>query len=162
MHLCDPSILASSSSEETLPQVLPKKRSVFSSLTRKRVLPKKDRTEFHVYNDEEFIDDDNAPLDFWKLNYHRFSQYSQLAKKYLAVPASSEGVERVFSITGALARAKRARLVPKTIENLILFREYTKPKILESLSYQSTSQIRARKKRLSCQDTSINPKIAKK
>lgn len=48
-----------------------------------------------------------------------YPRFSVLAKKYLAIPASSVPAERVFSLAGHLVNKKRARLNPSNIDNII-------------------------------------------
>ena len=43
-----------------------------------------------------------------------------LAKKYLIIPATSASVERLFSVVGAIVRARRNRLSASTVESLLL------------------------------------------
>ena len=54
-------------------------------------------------------------LEWWKENETFFPNLSVLAKKYLAIPASSVSSERVFSLTGNIVNKKRARLSERTI-----------------------------------------------
>ena len=42
-------------------------------------------------------DTDIILLDWWKNNEYRFPKLAKMAKQYLAAPASTAGVERVFS-----------------------------------------------------------------
>ena len=72
-------------------------------------------------------------LDYWKNKSNMYPVLSHLAKKYLAIPATSAGVERLFSISGSLARARRARLNAKTLEDVILLRQYRPPIIVSRL-----------------------------
>ena len=46
-----------------------------------------------------------------------------MAKRILAIPASSAKSERVFSTGGNIVTAKRNRLAPKNVENLIKIKE---------------------------------------
>ena len=48
---------------------------------------------------------------------------ANIAKKILAIPASSAKSERVFSTGGNIVTAKRNRLAPKKVENLIVIKE---------------------------------------
>lgn len=64
-----------------------------------------------------------CPLTFWKSNCARFPIMSKLARKYLAMPASSGSIERLFSVAGAIKRARRANLNVETIEKLLLLRD---------------------------------------
>ena len=58
-------------------------------------------------------------LGWWKENQKFFPHIAKLAKKYLAIPASSVPSERVFSFTGNLVNKKRARLSPKTVSTFV-------------------------------------------
>ena len=54
----------------------------------------------------------NAPiLTWWKEHAARFPYLSQLTRRYLAMPATSASVERLFSVAGQVVTAKRARAV---------------------------------------------------
>jgi len=44
----------------------------------------------------------------------------RLAKKYLSIPATSASVERLFSVAGAIIRARRSSLAAATVESLLL------------------------------------------
>ncbi len=65
-------------------------------------------------------------LAFWKKHDEKFPKLAKLARQTLSVPASSAPVERLFSIAGAIARARRANLTAKNIKALIMFKEYLK------------------------------------
>ena len=49
-------------------------------------------------------------LEFWKQYKNIFPHIASLAQKYLRVPASSAGPERIFSISGHIFSLKRRRL----------------------------------------------------
>ena len=59
------------------------------------------------------------PLKWWKMNAHRFSALSVLAKKLLAVPGTSVPSERVFSVAGSTVTKKRASLSSATVDKLL-------------------------------------------
>ena len=69
-----------------------------------------EHTTFHGTNKSELDDylikhtipDDSDPLSFWKDNESTYPNLAELAKKYLAIPASSAPVERLFSIGGKI------------------------------------------------------------
>ena len=66
----------------------------------------------------------NAPiLTWWKEHAARFPYLSQLARRYLAMPATSASVERLFSVAGQVVTAKRARLHPDTVTLLVFLHE---------------------------------------
>lgn len=65
-----------------------------------------------------------SPLKFWKANEDRFPTLARLAKLVLGLPASSGNCERLFSVAGAVARARRARISPCNLEKLLCVRQY--------------------------------------
>lgn len=58
-------------------------------------------------------------LEWWKKHEIFYPRLSVLARKYLAVPASSVSSERIFSLAGQLVNKKRARLSSKNIDTFI-------------------------------------------
>lgn len=62
---------------------------------------------------------DDCPLLWWKTNKARFPILSKLARKYLAIPATSTPSERLFSEAGNVVTIKRTQLLPNTLENLV-------------------------------------------
>ena len=61
----------------------------------------------------------SSPLDWWKVNGHRFPLLARLSRKYLAITARSTPAERVFSVAGLIVSRLRASLSP---EHLIVSR----------------------------------------
>jgi hypothetical protein len=62
-------------------------------------------------------------LMWWKKHAVRFPYLSRLARRYLAMPATSASVERLFSLAGQVVTAKRARLDPTTVTLLVFLHE---------------------------------------
>lgn len=58
-------------------------------------------------------------LEWWKKNEMIYPRLAVLAKKYLAVPASSVPSERVFSLSGTIVCKKRSRLCPDMVDTLV-------------------------------------------
>lgn len=67
-----------------------------------------------------------CPLGFWKRNSSKFPVMSSLAATYLTLPASSGSVERLFSVAGAIARARRSRLSTEKLEQLLCCRKFSR------------------------------------
>lgn len=84
----------------------------------------KQETELDTYLKSPYSTEDI--LQFWKTNCNNYPKLARLAVICLGMPASSGSVERLFSVSGALQRARRASLLPETIEKLILVAEYTR------------------------------------
>ena len=61
----------------------------------------------------------SSPLDWWKVNGHRFLLLARLSRKCLAITATSTPAERVFSVAGLIVSRLRASLSP---EHLIVSR----------------------------------------
>ena len=62
-------------------------------------------------------------LMWWKVHAVRFPYLSRLARRYLAMSATSDSVERLFSVAGQVVTAKRARLDPSTVTLLVFLHE---------------------------------------
>ena len=58
----------------------------------------KARAEVRKYTDEEMSCE--TPLHWWKVNSTRYPYLTYIAKKYLAIPATSVPAERAFSVAG--------------------------------------------------------------
>ena len=55
-------------------------------------------------------------LEWWKTHAHMFPNLSRMARQYLALPASSAGVERLFSAAGRMHDAFRKNTKESTLE----------------------------------------------
>jgi len=65
------------------------------------------------------VDTPSMPaLEWWKVNQIHFPVLYHLARKYLAIPASSAPVERLFSTAGNVITKNRQRLKPETARAL--------------------------------------------
>lgn len=65
---------------------------------------------------------------FWKKNETIYPKLAQLAVICMGLPASSGAVERLFSTSGALQRARRASLHPDTVEQMVMIAEHVRRK----------------------------------
>lgn len=111
-----------------------KKKSVFSSVQhhhKAKATKEKDLDEIEDYLRSAPISEDENPLRFWRLNHERLPVLSSMALKYLALPATSASVERLFSVGGSIMRSRRASMKIETAERLILYREYLRDGSLE-------------------------------
>lgn len=75
--------------------------------------------ELEEYLNIELLGENDSPLDFWERNETRFPILAKLSQIYLAIPATSGSVERLFSVAACFARAKRARLTIENLERLL-------------------------------------------
>ena len=77
------------------------------------------RNEISIYANLPELEDEDSPLTWWKNNAINFPLMSKLARKYLAIPASSVESERMFSTAGDIYNPRRSRLLPKNAEMLL-------------------------------------------
>jgi len=70
---------------------------------------------YEAYDHTQCKENNYSALSFWQENVACFPKLSQLATEFLAVPATSPSVERVFSKAGKIP----CRLLPKNFENLV-------------------------------------------
>ena len=56
-------------------------------------------------------------LDYWKMKETKWPQLAKMVKQYLAAPASSAGVERVFSAAGKMHDDLRKSEKDSTLEH---------------------------------------------
>ncbi|XP_065899204.1 E3 SUMO-protein ligase ZBED1-like [Dysidea avara] len=85
----------------------------------------KANSEVKRYQDAAVTTDEKEehPLTWWKYNAVRYPILSKLAKKYLAIPATSVPSERAFSIAGHVSNVKRACLLPASVNMLVFLAE---------------------------------------
>jgi len=58
-------------------------------------------------------------LNWWRENEARFYGLKRLARKYLAIPATSAPSERLFSLAGNIYSQRRASVSPDHIDALV-------------------------------------------
>jgi len=82
-----------------------------------------DKAKFEVrkYVDEE--PEAEPPLVWWKKNSARYPFLSYVARKYLAIPATSVPAERAFSLAGHVVNQKRSALLPDNVNKLVFLAE---------------------------------------
>ena len=75
--------------------------------------------ELDEYVDEANIAEDKNPYQWWAANHTRFPNVADVARQYLAIPATSVDSERVFSRCGQVCSDRRSSLTPQHIEQLV-------------------------------------------
>jgi len=65
------------------------------------------------------VEDGETALEWWRRNEKAFPKAAALARKYLAIPATSVQSERLFSATGRLLNKARSRLLPEHADSLV-------------------------------------------
>ncbi|XP_068997170.1 LOW QUALITY PROTEIN: v-myb avian myeloblastosis viral oncogene homolog-like 2a [Embiotoca jacksoni] len=104
-----------------------KRKSIFTFL--QPPVKKMKTSELNVYLSEPLWETTSSLL-YWK-SASRFPQLQSIAKKLLAVPATSGGFDRLCPMAACILRAKRNRLPPHTTERLLLYKNSLKTKTLK-------------------------------
>ena len=111
--------------EEAAEPVTKKKKTLASFFKKKTVTPTsqseqdKIEAELSSYLLSSETDPDTDPLQWWKVHEANFPRLSNLARKYLSIPATSAPLERVFSTGGNIVTCQRACLKPEAVERLV-------------------------------------------
>ncbi|MBF0208903.1 MAG: hAT transposon family protein [Oligoflexia bacterium] len=82
--------------------------------------------EIDLYLKETCIPRDSDILAYWNIQRDKFPYLCRLARKYLAIPASSSSSERIFSGAGRIVTVKRTSLSVGSVEMLVYLRENLK------------------------------------
>ncbi|XP_070765891.1 v-myb avian myeloblastosis viral oncogene homolog-like 2a [Enoplosus armatus] len=107
-----------------------KRKSIFNFLQPPAKTMK--MSELDVYLSEPLWESNSSVL-YWK-SASRFPQLQGIAKKLLAVPATSGGFDRLCPMAACIVRAKRNRLPPHTTERLLLYKNSLKTKSVKKPS----------------------------
>ena len=99
--------------------VAPQSSSLLSHFSKINQSKQQNAVEIDSYLDEPSIGMNENSLAWWCTNQHRYSVLSKMAKKYLAVTASSAPPGRVFFILELFAK-KKTRTLPQNFEKLKL------------------------------------------
>lgn len=75
--------------------------------------------EIDLYMALPCIDCEENPLSWWKKHMKDFKMLAPLARKYLAIQATSSPSERLFSKAGHIITLKRAQLNPEKANMLV-------------------------------------------
>ena len=63
------------------------------------------------------------PLSWWKTKEPLYPRLAKIARKVLAIPATSAPSERLFSVAGITIANDRARMLPERADKVIMLRE---------------------------------------
>ena len=75
--------------------------------------------EVDAYIAEDQIEQGDDPLEWWRVNQHRFVTLAKLARKWLCIQATSVPAERLFSSAGEIVSKKRSSLKPANVDILL-------------------------------------------
>jgi hypothetical protein len=80
-----------------------------------------DKNEVSNYRYQPSCSAEQSPLQWWKDHKVDYPILAKLARRYLAIPATSAPCERVFSSSGNIITEKLSRLDPDTAQQLLFF-----------------------------------------
>jgi len=86
--------------------------------------PQSVHAELSLYLKEETEPEGTDILKYWFARQRRFPMLSQMAWIYLAIPATSAALERVFFKGQRIISWKRSSLNPKVVEELLCIKEW--------------------------------------
>lgn len=75
--------------------------------------------ELNSYLLSSTLDNEEDPLLWWKTHKINFPRLSNMARKYLCVPATSSPSERLFSTGGNIVSCERSCLKPEMVNKLV-------------------------------------------
>ena len=84
------------------------------------------KKEIQKYVKEPKADRDSEPLKFWKVKESSYPVLSRLAKKYLAIPATSVEAERRFSDLGNLLNKRRLNMTGANVNKQLFLKNKIK------------------------------------
>ena len=84
-----------------------KRRRLGAGLSDEEEEPQGAKAEMQVYKAERRLKTDGCPLGWWREREDNYPLLSKLARKYLAVQATSTPAERVMSTLGLVLNSKR-------------------------------------------------------
>ena len=105
--------------EVSQPKSLAKKKTLMARLTKDNVVA---LNEVGEYLQLPEIPLDSNPLAWWNEKNDKFPILSHLARKYLAVSATSTASERLFSDAGNLLTNKRTRMKPELFKKIMFLK----------------------------------------
>ena len=76
-------------------------------------------------------DRDSEPLKWWKVKESTYPVLSRIAKKYLAIPATSVEAERRFSNLGNLLTKRRLSMTGANVNKQLFLKKKVKDLILK-------------------------------
>ncbi len=80
--------------------------------------------ELQLYLETPGESADINPLYWWKTNSLNYPRLSEVAKKVLAIPATSAASERIFSTARLVMPWNRTRLAPDTMRAIMCLRNW--------------------------------------
>jgi hypothetical protein len=80
------------------------------------------KKELKKFRDSEGIDMKDCPLAWWRKHKSSFPHLARVARKWLAVPASSAGSERLFSAAGNIMTGTRTRLSGERLGDIVFLK----------------------------------------
>lgn len=80
------------------------------------------------YKAEPLAGLDDCPQEWWSTHQGSHSDMARLARKYLALPATSVLCERLFSLSGHVVQKKQASLLSENVDRLVCLSTWLKAK----------------------------------
>jgi hypothetical protein len=98
--------------------------------TKKRKITSLDE-EVEVYLSSDCEDEAYNPLSYWNANNKQFPTLSNMARTFLAVPASSAPTKQAFSSSQYIQDYTQNRLNPNTLQSFICLKNWLSEKLID-------------------------------
>ena len=83
-----------------------------------------DELELYLKTGKKDDDDPGTLLEWWKTKASLFPRLAILAKRVLAIPATSANSERNFSRAGIIVNDKRSQISPENVDHSLVIHNY--------------------------------------
>ena len=100
-------------------KMVAKKRASHTQGESREVIKQNLQKEFSIFCNDDLLEPDKSPFDWWKRNCRLYPNVSKLAQTYLSIPATSVPSERLFSKAGLVITNRRSCLEPNFAEQLV-------------------------------------------
>jgi hypothetical protein len=102
--------------------------------------------EISMYLSQHAVALEADPLAWWRQHQSLFPVLARLARKFLAIPATSAPVERVWSTAGNAVTKRRARLADDMIDAVVFCHENIDECLLAAVELEVQARKKGKKK----------------
>jgi len=106
------------------PSVVPKKKTFDEIIREMKEAKGGEQAQQRPYDQLAPINEKLDPAHWWRQHESIYPFHARLARRYLAIPATSAPSERVFSTGGRVLEKRRAALKPECVRAIVLVHDH--------------------------------------